>query len=409
MTINVLFIHQNFPGQYKLLSRELGRREEFRVVALGQKSPFGFDPGPVEYVGYSSGPDRNADLFPPLTFFSEQVRRGDLARWRLVELKQRGFTPDICFVHPGWGEAIFLRDVFPDTKIVSHMEYGYRNSGSELEFDPEFPASPADLDYVSLRNLPTLQAAALSDALVSSTRWQAETFPGALSRRIRIIHEGIDTSVASPGAASPITMPSGLTLHTGQPVVTYVARSLEPYRGFHTFMRAVPHLQKMHPEVQVVVVGKEPASYGRNPPKGGTWKEALLAEVGNAVDPERLHFLGTLPYGDLLNLFRLSTVHVYLTYPFVLSWSLLDAMACGCAIVGSATPPVEEIIRDGQNGLLTDFFGARELADRIVELIDDRGLRERISAGARTTATEQFDFKTVSLPAYEDLLRELLP
>ncbi|MGO4706847.1 glycosyltransferase [Microvirga sp. 2MCAF38] len=402
-------MHQNFPGQYKLLAEELSLRDDFRVVALGQNKPFGFELGRVHYIGYSSQPDLSADLFPPVTFFSEQVRRGDAARWQFKELKKSGFTPDICFVHPGWGEAMFLRDVFPNTKLISYLEYGYRNSGSELEFDGEFRSSPTDLQYVSLRNLPTLQAAALSDALISPTKWQASTFPSALSSQIRIIHEGIDMTIAKPANPIPFRIPSSDTvLSSERPLVTYVARSLEPYRGFHTFMRSVPRILEMLPDAHIAIVGQEPPSYGRSPQQGGTWKQVMLEEVGSKIDFDRVHFLGTLTYPDLLNLFRLSTVHVYLTYPFVLSWSLIDAMACGCAIVASATEPVEEVISDGKNGLLTDFFDHRMLAEKITSIVEDEELRRALSSSARKTAVKRFDFKTVALPAYEKLISELI-
>jgi glycosyltransferase involved in cell wall biosynthesis len=408
MAVNVLFLHQNFPGQYQHLAPELAGRDDFKVVAMGQKQPFGLDFGPVRYVGYSSGAHPNADLFPPLAFFSEQVRRADVARWRLHDLKQKGFSPDICFVHPGWGEALFLRDVFPKTKLVSYLEYYYRSEESDLDFDPEFRLPATDQHYVSLRNLPTLQAAAISDVVMSPTKWQAQTFPGSLSDRIQIVHEGIDTSLAKPGPARPLPLPSRGMIHPGQTLITYVSRSLEPYRGFHTFMRSLPHLLKMMPHAHVALVGKEKATYGRNPQQGGTWKQALLDELAGQIDLERVHFLGTLPYSDLLNLFRLSTVHVYLTYPFVLSWSLLDAMACGCAIVGSATGPVAEVIRDGENGVLVDFFDAPELAYQVAMLAEDADVRSRLSTSARSLAVSRYDYRTVCLPAYERLIQATL-
>lgn len=408
MTLNILFLHQNFPGQYKLLSRELSSRDGIKAVALGQRPPFDQDFGDLDYVGYSSRPDIDDSLFPPLTFFSEQVRRGDVVRWRLHDLKQKGFTPDICFVHPGWGEALFIRDVFPDTKLVSHLEYYYRSEASDLDFDAEFQLPSMDHNYVTLRNLPTLQACAISDVLVSPTRWQADTFPAPLSRRISIVHEGIDTAVATPAPAHPLILPSGAVIKPGQVLITYVARSLEPYRGFHIFMRSLPHILRLLPHAQVAIVGKEKASYGRPPRQGGTWKQAMLDEVGSRLDGERVHFLGTLSYSELVNLFRLSTVHTYLTYPFVLSWSLLDAMACGCSIVGSRTGPVAEVIQDGANGILTDFFDERELAQKIALVAEDPDLRARLSANARKTVLENYDFRTVCLPAYERLMDEAL-
>jgi glycosyltransferase involved in cell wall biosynthesis len=197
-------------------------------------------------------------------------------------------------------------------------------------------------------------------------------------------------------------------IHPGQTLITYVARTLEPYRGFHTFMRALPDLLRQMPHAQVAIVGKEQGGYGRAPGQGGTWKQVMLDEVGSKIDQERIHFLGTLPYSELLNLFRLSTVHVYLTYPFVLSWSLLDAMACGCALVGSATGPVMEVIQDGENGVLTEFFDPPALAESIVTLAESPERRARLSANARATVLNRYDFRTVCLPAYERLMQEAL-
>ncbi|WP_210489550.1 glycosyltransferase [Microvirga antarctica] len=408
MPLTVLFLHQNFPGQYKLLADHLSRSEDVTVVAVGQKSPSQQDFGRVRYESYSARADFGPEHFPPLHFFSEQVRRGDMVRWKLLALKHKGFSPDICFVHPAWGEALFLRDVFPNTKIVSHLEFYYRGTGSDLDFDPEFPVPATDLHYVSLRNLPTLQTAAISDILVSPTVWQANTFPTALSQRAKVIHEGIDTALASPAPASPLHLGSGLTLAPGGTLITYVARSMEPYRGFHTFMRALPHLLRLLPHAQVAIVGKDEPSYGRRPAQGGSWKQAMLAEVGAQIDRDRVHFLGTLTYSDLIALFRLSTVHAYLTYPFVLSWSLLDGMACGCAVVGSATAPVMEVIRDGQNGVLADFFDARALAETIAATAENARLRAHITINARQTIMDSYDFRGVSLPAYESLIRTAL-
>jgi glycosyltransferase involved in cell wall biosynthesis len=408
MTFNVLFLHQNFPGQYKLLARAIGGRDDFKAVALGQRSPIDADFGPVTYEGYTAGPDVAADLFPPLTVFSEQVRRGDAVRWRLQEFKRRGFSPDLCFVHPGWGEALFLKDLFPTTKIVSYLEYYYRSNASDLDFDREFQVPSVDSHYVSLRNLPTLQAAAVSDVLIAPTHWQAQTFPHPLADRIRVLHEGIDTTLACPGQAEPLRVPSGAVIEPGQTLITYASRSLEPYRGFHSFMRALPHLQALLPEAHVAIVGKEPTSYGRNPGQGRTWKQVMVEEVGSQVNWERVHFLGTMPYNGLINLFRLSTVHVYLTYPFILSWSLLDAMASGCAMVASATAPVMEVIQDGYDGALVDFFDTQALAERIASVAIDRDLRQRLSENARQTVLGRYDFQTVCWPAYERLMNEVL-
>ena len=408
MAHNILFVHQNFPGQYKLLAETLASNDSFNVVAIGQRQPFAEDLKHLHYIGYTFGPADIPDIFPPLLFFSEQVRRAGIVRSRLMDLRSRGFAPDVCFVHPGWGEALFLRDVFPDTKLVAYLEHYYTARGTDLDFDPEFPGPDTDRDFVSLRNLPILQAAAVADALISPTAWQASRFPEALRQRIDILHEGIDTEAATPGPAAPLRLPDGRRIEPGGILITYVSRSLEPYRGFHTFMRALPSLLERLPDAHVALVGGLQPSYGRAPAGGGTWKEQLLAEVGTRIDHERVHFLGRVPYKDLLNLFRLSTVHVYLTYPFVLSWSLLDAMACGCAIVASDTAPVREVIQEGRNGVLVDFFDTEALTGRIASLAENEIERKGLAAGARATVVESYDFRTAALPRYAALLERLL-
>jgi glycosyltransferase involved in cell wall biosynthesis len=214
--------------------------------------------------------------------------------------------------------------------------------------------------------------------------------------------------VAAPGPARAITTPSGRVIDARRPTVTYVSRSLEPYRGFHTFMRALPQILRQNPTVEVMIVGKDEVSYGRPPGEGGSWREVMLREVGRDLDLSRVHFLGTLPYAELINLFRLSTVHVYLTYPFVLSWSLLEAMASGCAVVGSSTGPVMEVIEDGLNGVLTNFFDERELTAHVSGLLRDPQARQRLAAEARRTVAEKYDFRKVALPAYEQLIDTLI-
>jgi glycosyltransferase involved in cell wall biosynthesis len=404
MTTSVLFLHQNYPGQFKLLSMALARRPEFRIAAIGEGHRTLVGTARIDFRGYGRRPS-GEEAFPPLAHFGEHMRRGRAARQVLIDLKRAGFHPDVTIAHPGWGEALFLKDVFPRTRLISFLEFYYRATDSDLDFDPEFHFPRSDGDIVSLRNIPNLQAAAVSDVVLSPTRWQAGLFPEPLRSQIEILHEGIDTEAAKPGPAQRIILPDGPALEPGQPLVTYVARSLEPYRGFHSFMRALPALQRRHPSVRVAIVGKEDVSYGRGPRTGSSWKEELLAEVGQDLDLSRIHFLGTIPYEELINLFRLSTVHVYLTYPFILSWSLLEAMACGCVVVGSDTGPLQEIIRSGENGRLVDFFDTDAIAETIVETLNDEAWRERLSAAARQTALA-YDFRRVALPRYEALIRD---
>jgi glycosyltransferase involved in cell wall biosynthesis len=224
-----------------------------------------------------------------------------------------------------------------------------------------------------------------------------------------VLHEGVDTDLVRPNANASFKLPgSGRTLTRRDEVVTYVARNLEPYRGFHIFMRALPQLLRRRRRAHVVIVGDDGVSYGAPPPPRSTFREMMLQELGAKLDLKRVHFLGLIDYHSYLNLLQVSSVHVYLTYPFVLSWSFIEAMASGCLIIGSATPPVLEVLRDAYNGFAVSFFAYRKLANRIESALDQRHELEPLRQGARATAVEQFDLNRLLLPRWNALFEDLV-
>ena len=321
----------------------------------------------------------------------------------MVALKAEGFIPDVVFGHPGWGEMLYARDVFPKSRHLVFAEYYYGTDGGDSFFDPEFQPGGPDLkalQRIRLKNTHLLHALASCDEAVSPTYFQKSRHPAAFLERIRVIHDGIDTDLFQPNPRASVKLQQAeVELRPGDEVVTFVARQLEPYRGYHTFMRCLERLQRLRPQARVVIVGGHDTAYGARPPAGKTWKGIFLNEVKDALDLSRIHFVGQVPHSLLQQLLQVSAVHTYLTYPFVLSWSMLEAMSQGALMVASRTAPVEEVIEHGQNGLLVDFFDHLALADTLADALERRAALKPLRTAARQTAQERYDLRRVCLPA----------
>ena len=304
--------------------------------------------------------------------------------------------PDLICAHPGWGEALYLKDVWPQAPLLTYQEFFYNASGVDFDFDPELQGTPdwEARSRMRMKNANVLLMLEASDWCVTPTAFQRSTFPHHWQERISTIHDGIDTELACPDAAvPPLTLPDGHVLHRGAPIVTFVNRHIEPYRGCHTMLRALPELLRRHPQAHVVIVGEQQGvSYGKAAP-GGSWKEVFLAEVEGSYDLQRVHFTGSLPYSQFLQLLKITACHVYLTYPFVLSWSLLEAMASSAPVVGSSTAPVQEVIEDGKNGLLVDFFSPGEVVDAVLDILGNADMAARLGDCARTGVLEKYSLQ----------------
>ena len=387
--MNLLFIHQNMPGQFRHLIGALAGSGGHRVVCISRRGDF--SPPGVGRVVYEL-PEAPGGPHPPSPAgthwfaapLDAAVRHGQQVARACEILARNGFQPDLVVAHPGWGESLYVKQVFPRAPLLHYCEWYYSTRGADTNFDP-MDAQGLDADCATLtRNAPLLLALEAGDWGVSPTAWQKHQHPAAYRPTISVRFDGINTDAAAPDPAARFRLPDGRTLAPGDEVVTYVARSLEPYRGFPSFMRALPEILRRRPAAQVLVVGGDDVSYGRPPPNGITWRAALSAEV--APDPARVHFLGRIPRADYLRLLQVSAAHVYLTVPFVLSWSMLEAMSAGCLVVGSATPPVQEVIEDGRNGWLVDFFDTGAIADRVVEALAQGDGLAKLRQAARWTA-----------------------
>jgi len=339
-----------------------------------------------------------------------KVIRGEAAYQCARQLRDEGFTPDVIVAHPGWGESLFLKDVWPQAKLGIYCEFFYQSAGADVGFDPEFSSSTEeDACRLRLKNANYQLHFPIAQAGLSPTHWQKSGFPTPFRERIQVVHDGIDTAQVSPHAEVSLQLKtnSGIRqLTRADELITFVNRNLEPYRGYHIFMRALPAILKARPHARVLIVGGEGVSYGAPPlgpadgngaaPKG--WKHIFLNEVKDRIDLERVHFLGNIAYSQFVSLLQISTVHTYLTYPFVLSWSLLEAMSAGCAIVASDTAPVKEAITDNETGWLVDFLDASALAEKVIALCQDPHRRQAMGQAARRFAIDHYDLQTRCLP-----------
>ena len=399
--MKILFIHQNFPGQFKYLAPALVQQGHTVVAMTMQKTEAKEWQG-VRLAPYTATRGTTPKVHPWISDFETKTIRAEACFRAALRIRAEGFNPDLIVSHHGWGESLFLKDVWPQAKLAIYCEFYYHPRGADVGFDPEFPAEDAgEVCRLRLKNLNNLLHFEVADAAISPTHWQASTFPEPFRSKITVVHDGIDTEAVAPNPAVSLTLNGNIKLTRADEVITFVNRNLEPYRGYHIFMRALPELLKRRPQARVLIVGADDVSYGARPAEGKKWKDIFASEVRPQIsdaDWARVHFLGHIPYQYFIPLLQLSTVHVYLTYPFVLSWSLLEAMSVGCAIVASDTQPLREAIRHDDTGRLVDFFDVPGLANEVCALLDDPVARQRLGANARAFAQATYDLKTVCLP-----------
>jgi glycosyltransferase involved in cell wall biosynthesis len=400
--MRILFLHPNFPAQFRHLAAILGKNPQYTLV-FGTNRREGQMPG-VNKVLYGKSRTAKAETHHYVRPLENAVLEGQ-AVYRLgKKLKQEGFIPDVIYGHSGWGPTLFMKDVFPKTKLFCYFEWFYNAHGSDADFDSNDPIDADDEARIRIKNAPILIDLYSCDRGMSPTYWQRQQFPKEFHNKINVLHDGIDTRYFQPQPGRKLILPRiKLDLSEVEEIVTYVARGMEPYRGFPQLIETIAILQQRRPNCHFVIVGQNRVAYGKSLPDGKTYKDAMLEKF--PLDLSRVHFTGLLPYGEYLQVLQASSAHIYLTRPFVLSWSMLEALSTGCLVVASDTSPVTEVIEDGVNGLLVDFFSPLKIAEQVEEVLDSPEKMAKIRQQARETILERYDLAKL-LPQHLEWMLE---
>lgn len=404
VSVRILFLHQNAPGQFRHLAPHLAADPANEIVVLGEHNRV--VPGAIRWLRYPTPKPPGETTHPYVKRMEASVRRGQSVARACLTLRRQGFDPDVVVAHAGWGETLFLREALPRAAVLAYCEMFYRSAGQDTGYVPE---TTLDLDgqcRLRVWNADLLAALDTMDRGLSPTEWQRAQHPPSMQDRIAVVHEGVDTHEVAPDPQARFTLPDGRVLTAADEVVTFIARNLEPVRGFVGLMRALPDLLRRRPDAQVVICGEEGVSYGRAPAEGRTWRAVLQEDA--PVDPARVHFVGRLARADYLSLLQVSSLHLYLTVPFVLSWSCIEALAAGCLVLGSDVAPVREVLRDGVNGMLVDPRDPAAIAARAADMLARRTALRPMRDAARRMAIERFDLPRC-LAAQTALIRELMP
>ena len=398
--MRILFLHPNFPAQFRHLAVALAKNPQHQVV-FGTARSEGNIAG-VSKVLYQASREVRPETHHYVRSLESAVLQGQAVYRVAQQLREKGFVPDVVYAHSGWGPGLFVKDIFPRAKFCAFFEWFYHAHGSDADFDPSDPLMADDEARIRVKNAPILLDLASCDQGLCPTKWQRQQFPSGFHSKLKVLHDGVDTEYFKPQSGAKLVLPEcGLDLSPVKEVVTYLGRGMEPYRGFPQFMEAIALLQKRRPQTHVVVVGEDRVAYGKQLPKGQSHKQLMLDRL--SLDLSRLHFTGRLPYHQYLQVLQASSVHVYLTRPFVLSWSMLEAMSAGCVVLGSDTAPVKEVIEEGENGLLVDFFDVEKICDRIEAILDHPDGMARLRLNARHTIQERYELSKL-LPEHLDWL-----
>jgi len=405
--MRILITHNNFPAQFRHVAEYLGRSPKHQVVFASKNPRKEWNIPGVTKAVFSLTESSDTAPHALARGFDSGVRHGNAMLGLCQELKKRGFIPDVILGHSGWGQTLFLNDIFPDSPFIGYFEWYYSANSAEVRFDGS-KRSVSQNAMLRTRNTSILHDLTSCHVGVTPTAWQRTQFPAEFQPKLIEAHDGIDTRYFTPASNGRLDLAAlklpNTDLTGAEELATYSARGMEPYRGFPQFYEAIPAILEARPKCHILIVGEDRTCYSPRLPEGQTYKQLMQKKI--VVDENRVHFTGPLPYGKYKQMLQASTVHVYLTWPFVLSWSLLEAMSCGCLVVASDTEPVREVIRHEKNGLFTDFHSPEKIAISTVDALARQEELIPLRQNARKTVLDKYCL-TRCLPVHLNLLSQI--
>jgi glycosyltransferase involved in cell wall biosynthesis len=390
--VHVLFVHKNFPAQFGHIAAHLVQQRGYRCTFASETAP-GIAGG-IQKIQYKpvGGATEHAHYLTRTFDNATAHAAGVYEALKPLALRLR---PDLIVGHSGFGSTLFLPELFPAARLINYFEYFYHPHNSDMDFRPEWPVLEEDVLRARTRNAMILLDMEYCHAGYSPTEYQASLMPAAYRPKLRVLHDGIDTEFwrRRPPAAERAFGP-----HTFGPetrIVTYVSRGFESMRGFDIFLRAAKHIYTADARVVFLIVGSDRVSYGGDLKfiREKSFREFMLKQ--DDYDLSRLIFLGQVKPADLVRVLSLSDLHIYLTVPFVLSWSLLNALACGCTVLASDTAPVREFIRPGETGLLRNFFDVEGFAAAALEVLKDPAAYRHLGQAGERLIREHYSLQTI--------------
>src|SRR5574344_58966 len=398
--MKILFIHRTFPAQFENIINYLLNNTETEITFITNNKKTCIIPGVKKIIYELEEPaNQSDDAF--LEHFEDAVLHAKAVMKVLLTPKAQKYKPDLIYGFSGWGSSMFVKEVFPNTPYLCYFEWFGKAENSIYDFKKK-PVSEKEKALIKCANANTFLDLNSCDGGITPTKWQKKLFPREYKSKIKVLHEGIDTDICKPDFDTKIHVEDiHLTLSPGDEVITYGTRGMEEFRGFPEFMRAAEILLKKRPNLHILIAGADRGFYGR---EEQSYKEKMLKELDLYM--KRVHFLGVLPFRSFIGILQISSVHVYLTYPFMLSWSILNAMSTECCVVASDSEPVREVITDGVNGLLTDFFDVNALVSKIEFALTHKDFVSMIRKNARKTILDKYSTQKL-LPKHFDYMKNL--